>query len=165
METSTMTVPDNLKPMEMDGAEYVRNRYRLSVAWPTTWGDILADRTFFKHLMLDARLIPGVQAEIASVAGLFDCLIHVDAVDRASHSVDFRVLRAYEAPRVPEAELTASGMGVQWLGDNGRWAIVALSPDEGAGATIRSGYATEKLAAAGLALLAGTNKKRAKAAA
>jgi hypothetical protein len=160
-----MPVPDNLKPLEMEVADFSRARYRISVAWPTTWADILADRTFLKHLAGSDRMVPDAQLEFVSVAGLFDSLVAVEAVDRASHSVEFRVLRVFEAPRVPAAELTAGGMGVQWLGDNGRWAIVALSPDEGAEAVIRSGYASEKLAAAGLALLAGTNKKRAKAAA
>jgi hypothetical protein len=160
-----MAVPDNLKPMEMDSADFARNRYRVSVPGLTTWADILADRTFFRHLVPDGRLMPGIQIEITSAAGLFDALVHVEAVDQASHSVEVRALRVFEATRVPAAELETGGLGVKWLDGTARWAIVALTPDDGADPIVRGGYATAKLAAAGLALLAGTNKKRVKSAA
>ena len=157
-----MKIDDSMKPMSLGpGVEFSRQRYSMVAPGTVTLPEILACPTYFLHAMQGARFAPGIQIELSSEAGLFDALLAVESVDRDAHRVEVRVLRAYDSPRVPDAELTVGNLGVRWQQGSKAWAIVTLDSEPGVDATIRLGFPTEGIAARALAALTGKKRRQA----
>lgn len=148
--------PDRVK--RVFSAGHSRPHKEMLYGGPLDWRGFSSDPYFAKHLIPTGQIKVGDLFDVTAINGSFDGRIVTESVEPNTGRVTFRTLYMYESAPVPKEETASGGLKVEWRGKEMLWSIRLADVEDDA--VVRSGFATERLAADHLAGMVGKKAKR-----